>query len=891
MRRRWLFGLIFAAFLWVVITRFTEIEQLAITLAHGQWEWVLAALFVQGVYLVVFAASYQAAFRTVEIKSRLRDLVPVVLGALFVNLAAPTGGASGVALFVDDAARRGQQASRAATGLLLQLCADFTAFSLILIPGMIYLFRQHELKNYEMITAAILLLVILGLTAVLLIGVWRPALLQSLTGWLQNRMNSLAAWLKRPPFLADDWGAKNSAEFIAAANALSTHPVGVIQTVGLAFGAHLLDLACLYLLFLAFNQPVKLGPLVAGYGMGILFWVISITPQGVGVVEGVMILVFTSLGIPSAKATTISLAFRGLTFWLPMLVGFILLRRVKSFGAEEHELADDWSVRIAAILTALMGLINLLSAVTPALTNRWQILRTVSPLYLRHGGHLTAALSGFALLLLAAGLWRRKRTAWWLTLGILAVSALSHLVKGLDYEEALLAIGLAGWLFTLRREFYAHSDRPSIRQGFLVLLAALGFTLAYGALGFYLLDQHFKVNYGLGAALRQTVVMFTQFYDPGLQPVSGFGRFFGGSIYVIGAATTAYALLMLLRPVLLREPATEKQRQSAEALVMANGRSSLARLAILPDKAYYFSPGGSLTAYTVRQRVGLALGDPIGPTEDAPEAVQGFIAFCRTNDWIPAFYQTLPDSMETYRQAGLDLLCVGQEGIVDLQGFTTAGSENKPLRNAVNRLTRTNHRFELRLPPYPDSFLAELAQVSDEWLAMMHGSEKRFSLGWFDEAYVRSGPVAIVCGAEGQICAFANIVPEYQLNEVTVDLMRHRRNTEPGTMDFLFVSMFAWARDQGYATFNLGLSALYGVGENPDDPIQERTMHFIYEHVNQFYNFKGLHEFKEKFHPQWSPRYLAYPGAASLGRVYLALTEADSGESGLLANLLKLRNL
>ncbi len=887
MKRRWILWLLIIIFVWVVVTRFTEIEKLALTLAHGKWEWVLAAVLVQALYFSAFAGSYWTAFSTVEVKSRWIDLLPVLFGSLFVNVVVPVGGAGGAALFVDDAARRGQSSSRATTGLLLQLIADYTAFSLILAIGMAYLFKQHDLKTYEIVTAVLLLALIIGLVAVMFMGVWNPSLLRRLLGWLQLLANQLAGKLKRPPFLADDWAASNTIGLTTAAQAMLQHPLRMAGTLGFALGAHLLDILTLYCLFLAFYGPIQVGPLVAGYAMGILFWIVSITPQGIGVVEGVMTLVYTSLGVPPNIAATVSLAFRGLTFWLPLLTGFVLLRKVKSFRAEERSLAENWNVRIVAILTALMGIINVLSAITPSLLNRWEILKTVSPLYVRHGGHLTAALAGFALLLLSAGLWRRKRAAWWMTLAVLGISIVSHLVKGLDYEEALLASALAAWLIALRHHFHARSDPPSIRQGVQVLAAAWIFTLFYGTLGFYLLDRHYKVNYGFGAALRQTVVMFTQFYDPGLEPTTRFGRYFAASIYVIGALTTGYALLMLLRPVLVRAPATPAQRKEAEKIVTAQGRSSLARMALFDDKAYYFSPGGSLVAYAVRQRVGLALGDPIGPPEDAQAAIRGFVEYCRVNDWMPAFYQVLPDYLPLYQHAGLDILCIGQEGIVDLASFSIEGKANKTLRNAVNRLPRTGHSFKIFAPPLSDELMAELRQISDEWLTMMHGSEKRFSLGWFDDNYIRNGPVAAVVTAEGRIRAFANVVPEYQLKEISIDLMRHRQEIEPGTMDYLFISLFEWAREQGYATFNLGLSALYGVGEKVDDTLPERTLHYIYEHINQFYNFQGLHAFKDKYHPQWSPRYIAYPGAASLAAVGLAVTDADSGEGGLVRGYLR----
>jgi phosphatidylglycerol lysyltransferase len=130
---------------------------------------------------------------------------------------------------------------------------------------------------------------------------------------------------------------------------------------------------------------------------------------------------------------------------------------------------------------------------------------------------------------------------------------------------------------------------------------------------------------------------------------------------------------------------------------------------------------------------------------------------------------------------------------------------------------------------------------------------------------------------DDQPVAFANLLPEYQAKEVAVDLMRYRHTGEHGLMEFLFNAMFEWAREAGYSTFNLGLSALSGIGQDPQDPMIERTLHYIYEHVNQFYNFKGLHEFKDKFNPYWSPRYLIYPGLAALPMLTIALIRADSG--------------
>lgn len=546
------------------------------------------------------------------------------------------------------------------------------------------------------------------------------------------------------------------------------------------------------------------------------------------------------------------------------------------------------AVWITSLLTGVVGVMNLLSAVTVGIRERDKWFDThfpfndvIFPFEFRQGGHIFAAITGFFLLMLAANLSRRKQIAWLLTVALLIVSMITHLLKGLDYEESILAAALLIQLLLMRDVFTAKSDQPSISQGFKVLIGALLFTLAYGTAGFYLAaERHYQVNFSLPEALVQTLAMFFTEDNAGLEPRTRYGRFFAHSIYVVGALTMSYAMFMLLRPVLLRgEPATPEERQRAKTIVEHYGRSSLARLTLLNDKAYYFSPSGkSVIAYASKGRGAIALGDPIGPQEDRKEAIFSFQQFCQRNDWHSAFYQTLPDDLELYRTLGFRVLQIGEEAIADLKAFTLQGKAGKDWRAALNRMKKLGYEAKFYQPPLSDQLLKDLKNVSDEWLEMTQGSEKHFSLGWFDDEYLRDCEIVVVQKNDGTISAFANVIPEYQLNEITIDLMRRRTEVEQGTMDFLFTSMFQEFKDRGYDTFNLGLVALSGVGEKPQSPRLERALHYLYSHLNQFYNFQGLYAFKEKFKPRWEPRYFIYPSRRALPEVIVALIRADSGD-------------
>jgi phosphatidylglycerol lysyltransferase len=550
---------------------------------------------------------------------------------------------------------------------------------------------------------------------------------------------------------------------------------------------------------------------------------------------------------------------------------------IKTFGdALRH---PRFWLRLAAILTALVGMVNLVSAVTPSLHDRVSWLKEIFPFQVRAGAHIFSAVIGFLLLVLAANLLRRKRVAWLLTVVLLTLSIASNLIKGWDYEECLLAGVLLVQLVLMRHQYTAQSDRPSITQGIQGLIAALLFTLAYGTLGFYLLDRHYSVNFNLGSAILQTLAMFFTDDNAGLQPTSRFGKFFADSIYIIGAATLSYGLWMLLRPVLLPLGTTTNDYQRAQAIVEKYGCSALSRFALFDDKLYYFSPTRqSVIAYVPKGRGAIALGDPIGPVEDRREAIVGFQQFCARNDWYPAFYQTLPNNLEIYQSLGLQAIQIGEEAVIDLHTFTLEGKPGKNLRTSINKMVKTGHRIEFFSPPVASSLLQELRPISNEWLQMMQGSEKRFSLGWFNDVYLRDCEIAVVRNVDGQATAFANVVTEYHLNEITIDLMRRRQNVEQGTMDFLLVSLLQHFKEKGYDGFNLGLSALSGIGMSKQSPRLEKAVRYLYRHLNQFYHFQGLHAYKEKFHPQWEPRYLIYPDWFSLPDVIVALVRADSGD-------------
>jgi phosphatidylglycerol lysyltransferase len=225
---------------------------------------------------------------------------------------------------------------------------------------------------------------------------------------------------------------------------------------------------------------------------------------------------------------------------------------------------------------------------------------------------------------------------------------------------------------------------------------------------------------------------------------------------------------------------------------------------------------------------------------------------------------------------GLTLVKLGEEARVPLTGFTLEGSARKKLRHAWKRSQEEGLRFEIVPVEQVEPLLAELEDISNEWLADKNTREKSFSLGSFSREYLKHFPVALVRHQE-RIVAFANLWPGGNREELSVDLMRHRNGAPHGVMDSLFLELMLWGASQGYRWFNLGMAPLSGLEARNLAPLWSRLGALLFRHGEHFYNFQGLRQYKDKFDPIWEPRYLACPGGLALPRILADISALIAG--------------
>jgi phosphatidylglycerol lysyltransferase len=280
--------------------------------------------------------------------------------------------------------------------------------------------------------------------------------------------------------------------------------------------------------------------------------------------------------------------------------------------------------------------------------------------------------------------------------------------------------------------------------------------------------------------------------------------------------------------------------------------------------------------YGVEGRSWVSMGDPVGPADQGSELVWTFRELCDRYAGWPVFYDIESDYLSTYLDLGLTLVKIGEEAYVSLDTFKLEGNTFKNLRHSHDRAVRAGCTFEVIPPEAVRDAVPDLKVVSDAWLLEKNTREKTFSLGYFDADYLCNYPIAVV-RYEGRIVAFANMWLGGQKAELSVDLMRYIADAPEHLMDFLFAEMMLWGRQNGYRRFDLGQAPLSGLVSRDFAPLWNRLGAMIYRHGGQFYNFQGLHKFKEKFNPHWEPRYIACPGGMKLPRILTNLLAINSG--------------
>jgi len=607
-----------------------------------------------------------------------------------------------------------------------------------------------------------------------------------------------------------------------------------------------------------------LGIFMLAQAVGLL----SHVPGGLGVFETVALLLLSGT---MEKSTIVSalVLYRLIYYLLPfgaatgMLVAheaFSKRHVIKQVGVAFGKWSSAVTPHVLAAVSLVAGAILLFSGALPATKGRMRWLGDLLPLPAIELSHFLGSLVGVGLLILALGLQRRVDAAYHLTVALLGAGAVFSLLKGLDYEEAIILTAMLLLFLPCKGEFHRKASLVGGRftpAWAALILAVLMVSVWLGLFSYKHLEYsdelwwRFALNGDAPRFLRATL---------------------GASVLIL-----LYGLAKLMVPARPRATTATADTLQVVEQVVARCRRTYANLALLGDKTFLLNDSrNSFIMYGIEGRSWIAMGDPIGPEEEWEELLWKFRESCDRYDGRPVFYQVDNEHLDLYVDLGMTFLKLGEEGRVSLQDFSLEGASRRDFRHARNKIEKENCTFSVvpvqDVPGLLDTFRA----VSDAWLSEKNTKEKGFSLGFFDPQYVRRFPAAVVRRGD-EIIAFANLWPGAEKEELSIDLMRHLPSAPNGIMDYLFVELMLWGRQQGYRWFSLGMAPMSGLEDRSLAPAWHKLGTFIFHHGEHFYNFQGLRQYKEKFEPQWQPRYLACPRGLALPRILANLATLISG--------------
>jgi phosphatidylglycerol lysyltransferase len=521
-----------------------------------------------------------------------------------------------------------------------------------------------------------------------------------------------------------------------------------------------------------------------------------------------------------------------------------------------------WSIvapRLASLLALGGGFMLLLSANTPIEDARRGVLQGVLPLPFVESSHFISSLAGALLIVLARGLQRRIQAAWWISIMLMAGGIAFSLMKGFDWEEALILSFCLLCLLPFRGHFHRHAALWTYRftaGWWLMILALMGVAVW---LGFF---TSRNVPYQ-----RELWWQFTFESDS-----SRFMRAAVGS----GCVFAIIALAQALRPAKSRTTA-KVDPEAVEKIVRLSSHADAA-LAFLGDKNFTLGADGRCgLMYADQGRSRIVMGDPLGDADEADDLLWQFVELAQAEGMRPVFYHISVAEMPRLVDMGFKLFKLGEEAHVNLAAFSLEGGDAKKLRQARNRFQTAALSFAIWDQTMVAERIETLRVISNAWLEEHRAGEKGFSLGRFDDDYIRRFPCGVVMDSAGEVIAFTNILATDDKEELSVDLMRHLSAAPNGVMEAMFIELMLWGRTQGFKQFNLGMAPLSGLSTHPLAPLWNRLAAGIFHRGETFYNFQGLRSYKDKFNPEWEPRYIAVQSNWSLPSALLDATALIGG--------------
>ena len=812
--------------IWFVQHEKAELQQVKHLVTTSRWEWITIGIVLSVVYVFIHGLMYKSSFEAVGSKVNVMDSTLLYLKRNFVSVFLPAGGISSLAFFSGNIEKKGVNKSQINFASSIYGFVGILSVVVIAIPVFIYALFAGSIGAGEWV----------GLISVfVLIGT-----IYLIYRSIANNGKFYQLIVKYIPIVDVFLGEFRQNKIERRSFIITFLWSMLIEIIGIVH---------IYISMVALNIEPSILIATVSYVVGVIFLIISPFLRGLGAVEASMTYMLIRLGYSEAAAVSVTFLYRFMEFWIPMLLGAL------SFLVKINKLLMRI---IPALMILVLGIVNIVSVLTPAIHERLVFLKNFLPVSAIAASNYFVLVAGLFLLVTAAFMLKGLKMAWYFALALCLLSLVGNLTKAIDYEEATYSVIVIIGLIFSRREYYVKHNSRLRFIGIQTTLLSVAAVVLYGTIGFYFLDaKHFNVDFSLWQSVKYTLENFVLIESADLVAQDSFARGFLYSINVSGFLSISFLVYTLIRPYIMKETTAAEEFEWANNQLDLYGSSAMDYFKTYQDKLIYRSPDlDGFISYRISGNFAVVLESPVTAPENMKSFIKSFDKYCFESGMKSFYYRVAEENLEPFIKSGKKRLFLGQEGVVDLTTFTLDGGNRKSIRNALKKVAEKGYHTKIYNAPVKDGLLQKIKSVSDEWLVDTEREEIVFSQGMFDWEELKNQTIITVENSEEKIVAFLNVIPDYAKGEGTYDLIRKTSDAPNGVIDFILVELFKYLKETGCTSVNIGFAPLSGLMDPKNLP--ERSLKFAYEKIKSFSHYKGLRDAKDKFSPVWHNKYLVY---------------------------------
>lgn len=615
-----------------------------------------------------------------------------------------------------------------------------------------------------------------------------------------------------------------------------------------------------YLIFKFIHIDVQYSLIIGIFVIAALAGLLSMVPGGFGAFDLMILIGFKSIGISEEKILLALVIYRAVYYFVPFLVAMVLSTfEFKGLAKKQFEerfednkyfapaietsslflnLLRDVLVYLPAIA---LGILSFITGFVFLMTN--SILINDAIFDVQHNTYTFLSslftLSCLLLMINAKGVMHDTRRAH--IISIIAATVIL-IILFLTFGNWLVYIWIAVLILLL---FIGNMNIKMIKRPITLMRASLTLLFSVTILSL----NSWLIRIQLSELLAQDSIDF----DGNLMR-NYFLFFIIASILLVGLISYFFNKKYITN---IAMDVSEEQR----AQIIDNyGGNFVSHLHYSTDKSYFINQDeDAFIMFQTHYDTIFVLGDPIGNKQSFRDLLYDFYSQANYYGYEIIFYQVKPDYLPLYHDFGNIFFKLGEEAVIPLKDFTISGKKKRAFRATVNKFESQEYFYEIVHPPFSSDFVNRLQSVSDEWLDGRY--EMNFSVGSFNEYYLNKAPVGVIRNDE-DIIGFVSFMPTNYDHSISVDMIRWKEN-EFQMMDGLYLNTMLSVKEQ-YDNFNMGMAPLSNVGSHKYAFYRERFAGRIFETISHIYSFKGLRNYKEKFDPNWQPRYLVYKKGNSL---------------------------